>query len=106
MSPEAVIVGVVLLETWLDLPTLVINPELGDVPDLGVGAAEARIGLDLDLSLVTVADRPMWLLSIGSIQCAALQKLTPPRIEGRQAVISLLPQRLRLRHFANVEARP
>ena len=35
MSPEAVIVGVIL-ETGLDLPCLVIDPGLVDVSDLGV----------------------------------------------------------------------
>ena len=95
----------VVLEAGLDLPCLIVNPELGDVPDLGGCAAEAGLGLDLDLALVAVADRPVRLLRIGPPQGAGLQKLAPPRIKRRQAVISLLPQLLRLRHLADVEVR-
>ena len=60
MCAEAVIVDVVL-EAGLELPCLIVNSELGDVPDLGGCAAEAGLGFGLDLALITVADRPVRL---------------------------------------------
>ena len=47
----------------------------------------------------------MRLRRIGSPQRAGLQQLAPPRVQRRQALVSLLPQPFRLRHLADVEAR-
>jgi hypothetical protein len=101
MTPETMVAGVP--ETGFKQPCLVIDSGLVDVSNLAGGVAIAGLGLDLDLALVTITDRSVWLVWLGSPQIACLQKLAPPRLKGWEAVIPLLPQRFRLRHLADVE---
>ena len=104
MSREAVIADIIL-ESWLEQPCLIIKSKLSDVSDLGRGVAVEGLGFDLDLARVTITDRSVWLHWIGTHQGTGLQKLAPPRLKGREAVISLPHQSLRLRHHADVEIR-